>query len=135
MVVPDDVDIGSQERNGHPGFLPGNCCRVDGWMRRGRIPRARRNGRPTKGPASARFERSLLHFVPQVQGRILELLDDQNLFVRLLAGIDALRLSPRDGERVLSDIAARPRGMASLEAKMSLELWRTGEFTISWWDD
>lgn len=72
---------------------------------------------------------------PEHVRRILALLDDENLFVRLAAGIDALALSPPDGERVLTAIAREPLGVAGLDAEMSLKLWRAGEFTVSWWKE
>ncbi|WP_428265651.1 DUF2019 domain-containing protein [Haliangium sp.] len=71
---------------------------------------------------------------PESRRKLLALLDDENLFVRLHAGVDALALSPEDGERVLSEIAQGPRSMTRFEAEMSLELWRSGKFEVTWWN-
>ena len=71
----------------------------------------------------------------EVHQRLLQLLDDDDLFVRLSAGTDALRISPGDAERILEAIAERPRGMASHEATVVLRLWREGKFTVPWWDE
>lgn len=71
----------------------------------------------------------------EIRDRLLELLGDDDLFVRLSAGIDALRFSPDDAVAVLEAIAQRPTGMVSHEAAMVLKLWRKGEFTVPWWDE
>ena len=64
---------------------------------------------------------------------LLRLLDDESVFVRLSAAIDALEFSPEDGQRVLEEITKGPRGMINHEARMTLKLWRSGEFTVPWW--
>ena len=92
----------------------------------------------TANRASDRLQgirRTIRRSVPDYRARVLALLDDDNLFVRLQAGIDALGLDPSRGEPVLATIAKRPRGMAAIEAKMSLTQWRKGEFVVSWWDE
>ncbi|MDH5642183.1 MAG: DUF2019 domain-containing protein [Nitrospira sp.] len=66
---------------------------------------------------------------------LLRLLDDESLFVRLSAAIDALELAPKDGERVLAVIATGPPGMVRHEAEMTLNLWRSGEFVVPWWEE
>ncbi len=59
------------------------------------------------------------------QEALLPLLTHDDPGVRVWAGAHALEFFPRDGERVLKDLAAEP-GLAGFNAQMTLETWREG---------
>lgn len=75
-----------------------------------------------------RLQRVLRERGDEFQQGILALLDDEDLHVRVWAASDALAFAPDEAVRVLRKIAGLPRGLASFDAKMTLELWDAGEW-------
>ena len=64
--------------------------------------------------------------------RILTLLDDKSIYVRLWAAVDALELSPDAGVRVLRELANGPICPARGSAESLLEQWEAGTFVMPW---
>lgn len=107
---------------------------------------ARRHGAAVVAGSSARANRALDDLLrlrreirsvgqPAIQ-KLLALLDDVEADVRLQAAVDALELSPADGQRVLAELAAGAGAVHPLiahDAEMSLTLWREGSFKVPWW--
>ena len=63
---------------------------------------------------------------------ILTLLDDESVFVRLWAAVDALELSPDAGIRVLREISKGPISPTRGSAESLLEQWSAGTFVMPW---
>ena len=67
------------------------------------------------------------------QARILlSLLDDESIYVRLWAAVDALELSPDDGVRVLRELAQGPPSFTQGSAETLLEQWNSNTFKKPW---
>lgn len=64
--------------------------------------------------------------------RILTLLDDESVFVRLWAAVDALEISPDAGVRVLREISKGPISPTRGSAQSLLEQWDAGTFVMPW---
>jgi hypothetical protein len=82
-----------------------------------------------------RIRRALRQAGPEHARKLLRLLNDDSVYVRLSVATDAIELSPQDAERVLTNIAQEAQGMIGFEAEMTLKYWKKGEFTVPWWDD
>jgi uncharacterized protein DUF2019 len=61
----------------------------------------------------------------EAQKALLPLLHHSNIHVRVMAAADALEFAPDQGEPVLIEIA-QSRGIAPLNARMTLQEWRKG---------
>jgi hypothetical protein len=62
---------------------------------------------------------------PSGQDALMKMLADQNVFVRLWAGGDALAFAPEMAVPVLEAIAAQ-KGLTATDARMTLSEWRAG---------
>ncbi len=80
----------------------------------------------------ARIRRELRKAGPAQARKILTLLDDECVHVRLWAAVDALELSPNDGVRVLRTIAAEPISLTQGSAETLLEQWESNTFEMPW---
>lgn len=58
---------------------------------------------------------------------LLELVSSPDDYVRSWAAAHALEFAPEVGEPVLTELANRPRGLASFTAEMTLKEWRAGK--------
>ena len=74
-----------------------------------------------------RLQRVLRDRGDEYQRGILALLDDEDPHVRVWAASDALAFAPDEAVRVLREVASS-RGLASLNARMTLQLWDAGEW-------
>ncbi len=63
----------------------------------------------------------------EAQLALLELVSSPDDYVRSWAAAHALEFAPEVAEPVLTELANRPRGLASLDAEMALREWRAGK--------
>lgn len=79
-----------------------------------------------------RIRQQLRRGGPEQAHSILTLLDDESIFVRKAAAVDALELAPEAGVRVLRAIAEGPMSPTRGSADTLLEQWMTGTFEKTW---
>ena len=64
----------------------------------------------------------------EAQRQMLKLLDDPDPGTRCWAAGSVLEFAPREGERVLTDIAEHVDGLVGFSAERTLEQWKAGTF-------
>lgn len=62
----------------------------------------------------------------EAQRHLLVLLDDPDLGTRCWAAKAVLEFAPREGERVLADLAKHADGLIGFSAEWALEQWNAG---------
>lgn len=70
---------------------------------------------------------------PEHFARILTLLDDDDINVRLSAAYEALSIEPEKGLRVFREIAAGPKSVHRMDAEQTLDMWHAGTLPLQWW--
>lgn len=64
----------------------------------------------------------------EAQRQLLKLLDDPDPGTRCWAAASVLEFAPKEGERVLTEIAQHVDGLVGFSAERTLEQWRAGTF-------
>ena len=64
----------------------------------------------------------------EAQRQLLALLDDPDPGTRCWAAVSVLEFAPREGERVLAELAKLPDSLVGFSAEMTLEQWKAGTF-------
>jgi hypothetical protein len=62
----------------------------------------------------------------EAQRQLLVLLDDPDLGTRCWAATAVMEFAPREGERVLADLARTAGGLVGASAEWALEEWKAG---------
>jgi len=62
----------------------------------------------------------------EAQRQLLVLLDDPDLGTRCWAATAVMEFAPREGERVLADLARNAGGLIGFSAEWALEEWKAG---------
>lgn len=75
-----------------------------------------------------RHRRDLLTVDDESQKKVLTLLTDDDPAVRLHAAMEALRLAPDEGLRVLRKLARGPTSQVRINAAMILQEWEAGRW-------
>lgn len=79
-----------------------------------------------------RIRQQLRQAGPEQARSILTLLDDESVFVRKAAAVDALELAPEAGVQVLRAIAEGPVSPTRGSADTLLDQWMNGTFEKTW---